>query len=130
MRISDWSSDVCSSDLLVEVLREPLTARFGERIERHLALRQIILGHDADRTRRPLRTHSAREARSGAIGRRLLGAVGGGDTLAVDPNTEDACLISRCTTTPPPTKRPSQTTTSSKTSCWSRRSRTRSEEHK
>src|SRR3546814_10589881 len=39
MRISDWSSDVCSSDLLDEV----------RALERALEKQDAVVGHDADR---------------------------------------------------------------------------------
>src|SRR3546814_20310272 len=43
MRISDWSSDVCSSDLLAERPREPAIARYLSAVE---ACRKAH-GHDA-----------------------------------------------------------------------------------
>src|SRR3546814_8049423 len=36
MRISDWSSDVCSSDLVEEAMRAPLTTQGAQRLRAEL----------------------------------------------------------------------------------------------
>src|SRR3546814_5601630 len=51
MRISDWSSDVCSSDLIEDVARIGFAARRSAEQQRHLAigdrlLRQIVIDND------------------------------------------------------------------------------------
>src|SRR3546814_6773609 len=46
MRISDWSSDVCSSDLLIEAQRfEQMTPAAPIDLSRHLRREMIARGH-------------------------------------------------------------------------------------
>src|SRR3546814_13780173 len=70
MRISDWSSDVCSSDLVAEVPRGALFAEGPADRRRHPRLRH-------DRRRRPRPARPARRARpeadAGPLRRRLHG---------------------------------------------------------
>src|SRR3546814_8012616 len=52
MRISDWSSDVCSSDLLSRTLPLPFGNREGNELQRRHLLRQrrneLVVDHGAD----------------------------------------------------------------------------------
>src|SRR3546814_2056186 len=56
MRISGWSSDVCSSDLLTEILqlldRQVVAAQMQQRVEQH---RAVPVRHDEAVAIRPLR---------------------------------------------------------------------------
>src|SRR3546814_4032250 len=55
MRISDWSSDVCSSDLQAEILKDDAdtAAESGQAVARHRA--QILAEQAHDAAARPLR---------------------------------------------------------------------------
>src|SRR3546814_14595724 len=46
MRISDWSSDVCSSDLLVAFTGQRRLDQFGDR--RRLVARRLVIAHDLE----------------------------------------------------------------------------------
>src|SRR3546814_2877099 len=49
MRISDWSSDVCSSDLLGQCRHPPLDGVRTDRLGREAALQSLALGQLPDR---------------------------------------------------------------------------------
>src|SRR3546814_17970279 len=69
MRISDWSSDVCSSDLLVEDLLEPQLVGLVHDDEQHLVVRRPA----APRALRRLGAEQALELQVvGVVERRLL----------------------------------------------------------
>src|SRR3546814_21018189 len=70
MRISDWSSDVCSSDLLASQARANSTARSRERSHRPVksVRRRIVRGVTINSTEETSRYHG----REGISGRRRL----------------------------------------------------------
>src|SRR3546814_579367 len=113
MRISDWSSDVCSSDLLDGVefcwiddgqLRcrnlNPLTFRAHYR-QSLAGFRVLPIGHpvECDQTLVKRISQNARLSRHGADERRWLpaGAAGRGDVEAIQPRTDSpqgiTCLV-------------------------------------
>src|SRR3546814_14649483 len=62
MRISDWSSDVCSSDLRHGRRRHPVVAEFRVRRQRQIARQGQPIAR-GDRDGHPARQRSLREAR-------------------------------------------------------------------
>src|SRR3546814_7024953 len=77
MRISDWSSDVCSSDLIIHVME-------GRRVLRHLTVEQnLIIGGHKETSLRAVRQRLdeiySRIGRLAALKDRTSGYLSGGE---------------------------------------------------
>src|SRR3546814_8165171 len=68
MRISDWSSDVCSSDLIRSLRRPPLGSFDRRSADGYRAVAGRAMDHLPERTELPRRTAPSRTCAGGNIG--------------------------------------------------------------
>src|SRR3546814_8695453 len=88
MRISDWSSDVCSSDLLADARQQPLVAGFGRHVRNDAVVERGRIQGMEDRCRRGAGI-AVEHHRSARHARREDGARNGSQLAAAEPRSEE-----------------------------------------